>query len=223
MQYLLRKEDDGRETVKRIVETKDGDVAKLIEVNGKPLTAEQEQGECARLDELAAHPELQEKRRRNEVGDAKRVSDLLALLPEGLVYKLEGSSPCSAGECWRLSFSPKPGWNPPNLEADVLRSVAGEVLIDKAQERLVRLDARFIADANFGWGILAKISKGGTATLQQTDVGHGDWELTSLVVNLKGKALMVKTIAIGLKEETSQYEAVPAGWGYRDAIRALER
>ncbi len=221
MRYLLRREDDERETVKEIVETRDGDVAKLVELNGKPLTPEQEQGERQRLEALLAHPQWQEKRRRNEVGDQKRVSDLLALLPDGLVFKLEGTAACGAVECWRLSFSPKPGWNPPTLEADVLRAVAGEVLIDKGQERLVRLDAKFIGDASFGFGILARIDKGGTARLEQSDVGHGDWELTSLEVDLRGKALMVKSIGVKLREQTSEYAAVPP-MGYQEAVKFLE-
>jgi hypothetical protein len=221
MRYLLRREDDERETVKEIVETRDGDVAKLVELNGKPLTPEQEQGERQRLEALLAHPQWQEKRRRSEVGDQKRVSDLLALLPDGLVYQLQGTTVCGAVECWRLSFSPKSGWNPPTMEAEVLRAVTGEMLIDKRQEQLVRLDARFIQDASFGFGILARIEKGGTARLEQSDVGHGDWELTSLDVDLRGKALMVKSIEVKLKERTSDYALVPA-MGYREAVKFLE-
>ena len=62
VRYVLRKADGNHETTKEIIETKDGDVARLIAINGQPLTAEQEQAEMNRLDTLAAHPEMQERR-----------------------------------------------------------------------------------------------------------------------------------------------------------------
>ncbi len=228
LRYELRKQDDRRDTTKEIIETKDGDVARLVAVDGKPLGAVADRAELARLDNLAAHPELQERRHKEEIADAKRVSDLMKLLPDAMVYKLETTEPCATGECYRMSFSPKPGWNGPALESDLLRGVAGEVWVDTRQERLVRLDAKFIADVNFGMGILARLYKGSTARLEQTDVGPElgsgmhDWELTALTLNINGKALLFKAIAMQTKETTSRYAGVPEGIGFRDAIRMLK-
>ena len=42
MEYLLRKRDDRHDTTKEIVETKDGDVARLVAVDGKQLSADVE-------------------------------------------------------------------------------------------------------------------------------------------------------------------------------------
>ena len=39
VQYLIRKIDEHHDTTKLIVETKDGDVARLVAINGKPLVA----------------------------------------------------------------------------------------------------------------------------------------------------------------------------------------
>jgi hypothetical protein len=35
------------------------------------------------------------------------------------------------------------------------------------QERIVKLDAHLIDDVNFGWGILGKLYKGGSLTIEQ--------------------------------------------------------
>jgi hypothetical protein len=145
-----------------------------------------------------------------------------------MVYKIEATEPCPSGECYRMSFAPKPGWNGPTLESDLLRGVAGEVWIDTKQERLVRLDANFIADVNFGLGILARLYKGSTARLEQTDIGAElggavhDWELTRLTLHINGKALLFKGISVQTKEETSRFAPVPEGIGYRDAIQLLK-
>src|SRR5882724_1142742 len=60
--YRQHKVDPKGSIIKEIVETKDGDVARLIEKNGKPLPPEEEQAEIDRLNNLLAHPEVQEHR-----------------------------------------------------------------------------------------------------------------------------------------------------------------
>ena len=108
------------------------------------------------------------------------------------------------------------------MEADLLRGVAGEVWIDQAQERLARLDAHFISDVEFGFGILGKLNKGGTALLEQTDVGGHDWELTGLKLHMTGKALMVKSLSFQVTEEASHFSQVPPSMSYREAIQLLK-
>lgn len=227
LRYELRRKDDRRDSTKEIVETKDGDVARLIAEDGKPLPEDTGKAELARLDDLEQHPELQEKRKRSEEKDAERVTHLLSLLPDALDYNFAGMTACGMGECYRLTFAPKPSWNPPDLESNLLRGVAGEVWIDKTQEQLVRLDANFIEDVNFGLGILGRLNKGSTARLEQTDVGPElggghDWELTRLTLNVTGKALLVKTLSFKVTEETTHFAKVPEGIGYKDAIRMLK-
>jgi len=222
MRYVLHVKDERHDTTKQIVETKDGDVARLIAVGSKPLSPEAEQAEMGRLDYLAAHPEVQEHRKKSEQQDQARVDRLMGMLPDALLYTLERTEACGAGECYRLSFAPIPKWSPPDMEADILRGVAGEVWIDTKQERLTRLDARFIEDVSFGFGILAKVNKGGTASLTQTDVGGGDWELTGLKVSMTGKALLVKRLDFQIVEEAKDFAVVPA-MGYREAIELLKK
>ena len=87
--------------------------------------------------------------------------------------------------------------------------MAGEVWIDQAQERLTRLDAHLIANVDFGWGILGKLDKGGTILLEQADIGGHDWEVTAMKLNLRGKALMVKSLSIQITQEASHFSLVP--------------
>ena len=223
VRYVLRKKDSRRETTKEIIETKDGDVARLIAIDGKPLSAEAERAEMERLNFLAAHPEMEERRHRSEIKDQGRIDDLLGVLPDAELYQLEGIFPCGAEQCYRLSFIPNPRFVPPDLEADFLRGFAGEVWIDQAQERLTRLDAHLIVDVNYGYGILGKLNKGGTASLRQTDVGGRVWKLTELKVSLTGKALMVKSLSIQIDEKASDFSPVAAGMSYRDAIEMLKK
>jgi hypothetical protein len=222
LRYTLRKKDERHETAKEIVETRDGDVAMLVAEGGKPLGLEARQAELARLDTLAQHPELQQKRQQSEKKDAARVAHMLGLLPDALAYKLEGTVPCGVDECYRLTFTPKPGWSSPDIEGNILRGVAGEIWIDRRQERLVRLDATFIADVTYFFGILGHLDKDSTIRLEQSDVGNGDWELTRLTMNVTGKALLVKNLSFKVTEETYGFASVSPDIGYRDAIELLK-
>ena len=224
LRYLLRKTDDHRDTTKDIIETAQGDVARLIAINNQPLTPEANQAELDRLNTLANHPGIQEHRHQREQKDAARVNRLMHLLPDAFLYRDQGTTPCPAGggTCHHLTFFPNPSFEPPDVEANIFRGLAGELWIDQAQERLTRLDAHVIANVDFGWGILGKLDKGGTIQLEQSDIGNHDWELTTLKLNLKGKALLLKSLNIQLTEQATHFSQVPPGGDYRKAIELLQ-
>ncbi len=224
VQYVLRKTDGDHETTKEIIETKDGDVARLIEINGKPLSAEAEQDEMNRLDKLSDDAALQQKRHKSEQKDAARIDQLVGMLPDAEVYTLAGTVPCGAGQCYRLSFEPNPKFIPPNIEAEVLQGFAGEVWIDTAQDRLVRLDAHLVREVSIGFGVLGRLDKGGTLLLKQEYVDSvREWQPEELKMNLTGRALMVKSVDIEIDEVASEFAPVPEGMGYREAIAMLKR
>jgi hypothetical protein len=222
LRFLLRKTDERHDTTKDIIETKDGDVARLVAIHGSPLSVQANQAELDRLNTLAISPEVQEHRHKREQKDADRVNRLMRLLPDAFLYRFEDMAPCGAGECYRLSFSPNPHFVPPDEEANIFRGMAGEVWIDQAQERLTRLDAHLISDVDFGWGVLGRLDKGGTILLEQADIGGHDWEVTGMKVNLTGKALMVKSLSFQITEETSHFSPVSPDLDYRKAIQILE-
>jgi hypothetical protein len=219
--YQLHKIDDNKITTKQIVETKDGDVARLIAMNDKPLEKEVQQAEIDRLNNLAAHPELQAHRHKREQEDSDRANEMIRLLPDAFLYKFEGMVDGPNGSCYRLSFQPNPNFNPPDREGQVYHGMAGELWIDQGQERMVKLDAHLISDVDFGWGILGRLYKGGSILVEQADVGDHHWETTHLKLNLTGKALMIKPLSFQTTEDASHFEPVPPEMGYQNAIKML--
>jgi hypothetical protein len=223
MQYLLRSVNERHDTTKLIIETKDGDVARLVAINGKPVGGDDDRAELARLDNLAQHPELQEHRRSSEQKDQDRVDHLMSELPAAFLYKLEGMVPCTAGQCYKLSYTPNPQFQPPDTESRIFRGIAGEVWIEQTHERLTRLEANFLSDVDFGFGILGKVNKGGTVLLEQNDIGGPDWELTAFQMHITGKILIVKSFNSQVNEEMGHFSPVPPNLSYRDAIQLLKK
>src|SRR5271163_287262 len=222
VRYKLRKQDAKSITTKEIVETKDGEVARLIAKNDQPLTPAENQAELARLNNLLAHPEVQEHRHKREQEDSGREDEMVKLLPDAFLYTYLGMTAGPNGPAYRLSFEPNPNFHPPDREGEVYHGMEGELRIDQAQERIVRLDAHLIGDVNFGWGILGKLYKGGSLTIEQSDVGHRHWETTLMKLNLTGMALMIKPLSYQTTETATDFQPVPLNMSYQDAIHLLE-
>ncbi|MBV8113579.1 MAG: hypothetical protein JO300_02480 [Silvibacterium sp.] len=221
VRFKLHKMDDGKITTKEIVETKDGDVARLIAINDKPLPPDAQQSEIDRLNNLLAHPEVQEHRHKKEQEDSNRENEMIRLLPDGFLYHFEGMVDGPNGPAYRLSFKPNPSFQPPDREAEVYHGMAGELCIDQREERVVKLEAHLIDDVNFGWGILGRLYKGGSILVEQKDVGEGHWEGTHMKLNLHGKALMIKPLSFETTEDSTDFEPVPHEWSYKDAVHLL--
>jgi hypothetical protein len=222
VRFLLFKEDVKGSTLKEVVQTRDGSVARLIAINGKPLTAEQESLENARLQRLLDQPDLQDRRKKREKEDAERAKKIMHVMPDAFLYTYVGMVSGPNGPAVRLSFKPKPGFDPPDQETKVAVGIQGELWIDQAQERMVRLDAHLFQDVDFGWGILGRLYKGGSIRIENADVGNHNWQLQRMKLDLSGKALMVKTLTFRITENGTAYEPVPRELSYKDGIRLLQ-
>jgi hypothetical protein len=221
--YRQRKVDAKGSTVKQIVETKDGDVARLIEKDGKPLPPEEEQAEIDRLNNLLAHPEIQAHRHKKEQEDSARGDEMVRMLPDAFLYTFDGMVEGPNGLCYRLKFKPNPAFTPPDREGEVYHGMVGELWVDQSQLRLAKIDAHLISDVNFGWGVLGRLYKGGSILVQNADVGLHHWETIHMKLNLQGKLLMLKSVDYSTTEDFSDFKVQPQELGYQEAIRLLQK
>lgn len=232
MRYELRKISPHWSSTKKICETRDGDVARLVELNGQPLSAADEQKEEARLAELAGDPAKQHRRKQAEDADQGRVLKVLRALPAAFVYQDAGAadppaakpglSPSSRIE--KFTFKPAPGYSAPDLETQILTQMAGEIWIDPVHLRVVRLEGRLQQDVDFGWGILGRLNKGGWIVIEQADVGPDmgadQWRTVHFQMAMSGRVVW-KTRVFDTTEDESGYTPVPPGLGYQKAIEML--
>jgi hypothetical protein len=221
--YRLYKEDAKGSTVKEIVETKDGDVARLVQRNGRPLTAEENQAELNRLNNLLAHPEIQQHRHKKEQEDSARGDEMVRMLPDAFLYTYDGIVQGPNGPCYRFKFKPNPAFVPPDREGEVYHGMVGELWVDKEKQRLTKIDAHLVSDVNFGWGVIGKLYKGGSILVENANVGMDHWEAVLLQLKLQGKILLVKNEDFSTTERSTNFRPVPPESTYQDAIRMLEK
>ena len=220
MRYRLHKASPRYSTTKEIFETKDGAVARLIEVNDLPLSASDEQKEEARLNALLSDPGKQRHRRQNELDDTSRVLKVLRALPEAFLYHDEGPAVGPTGKVERFSFIPNPDFDPRDLETEALTEMNGEIRVDVSQARVARLEGHLRNDVDFGWGMLGRLDRGGWIVIEQADVGDHQWRIVHFQMSLNGRVFF-KSKNFDTTEDETDFVSVPVGVGYAEAIQLL--
>jgi hypothetical protein len=220
MRYRLRKSSLNLTSTKEIIETREGYVARLLSINDQPLSPPDEQKEQARLQSLMDDPSLQQHRKRSEDSDAARALKVLRVLPTAFLYEFAGTGTGPAGPVEKFSFKPNPHFEPPDLETGILTAMAGEIWIDPAQERVVRLQGALQQDKDFGWGILGELDKGGTVEIEQADVGDHQWRIVHLKLVMNGRVLFKAKNSNSVQEYT-EFAPLPADLSYKKAIEML--
>lgn len=224
VRYRERKVDARGDTTRVVIQSKQGAVARLIERNGKPISAAEDTAEKARLQEAIDHPEEFYKHHRRDGQQRRDASQIVQMMPKAMLYSYAPGQPqrpeAKSTEVV-LDFQPNPEFHPPSMMAEVLTGVQGRVWIDPATQHMVRVEGHVIRPINFGFGMVAKLYPGGTMTLEQTPVGGGRWVYSDLEEHLTVRALMVKTIPENVHIGSSEIELLPALLSYQEAIRML--
>lgn len=209
-------------TVKQVIETQDGSIARILSINGKPLDAQQKAKEDARLQRLIDDPSALAAKQKSQKEDDRRTRMMLKSLPDAFIYQYAGTVETPEGTAENLTFKPNPNWDPPTRETMVYRGMEGTMQINLPGKRLVKIAAKLFRDVNFGWGILGHLDQGGQFIVEQSRVMDHDWETTHMVLNFTGKALFFKTIRIQQDERSSDFIPVPP-MSARQAIEELNK
>ncbi len=217
--YHLRKETPKGTTVKQVIETSEGGVSRLIAINDQPLNQEQRAKDEERLQKLLQNPDEQKKKQREEEEDGKKAEEMLRVLPDAFLYQETGQN----GDLVIFKFQPDPHFDPPSRESSVYRGMQGTLILDARQQRLVKIDAHMFEDVTFGWGILGRLDKGGSFYVEQKQIEGTRWDITTMKVNMTGKALFFKTINMQEKEVLSDFHRIPDNLSLKQAVDMLEK
>lgn len=215
--YLLVKEVDGKQETREVVETKSGSLDRLIAIAGEPLTDAQQRGETERILRLSHNPEEQHKFEQTHRKDAEQCNRFLQMIPDAFLFEYAGES----GGRIKLIFKPNPRFQPPSREGKVLHEMAGEIWVDAKHQRLVSINGQLINEVKFARGLLGHLEKGGQFTVKRTEITPGHWELTEMAVDMRGKALLFKTISVQQKELHRNFQPVPDDLSLSDAAGFL--
>ena len=209
----------GKEEEKVVVQTREGYLDRLRLVNGQPITPEQERQENQRIATLLKKPDEQKKRQRAQEHDAQQTERLFKMLPDAVTARYGKRQ----GDLAEILFEPNPNFHPSSHEAAVFHAMAGRIWVDTRQNRLVEIEGHLTRGVKFGGGLLGHLDKGGEFHVKQSEVAPGYWEITLLHVNMHGKALFFKTIAVQENEVRTNFRRVPDNMTLAEAAEQLQK
>jgi hypothetical protein len=198
---------DGTDTVSIVVETAYGSVKRVIIRNGQPLTEAEARAEDQRVQHFIHDPEKLAKQRRDGAQDGKNAEELLHMLPEAFTWKVVSED----AQRYTLHFDPNPGFSPPDMQGRVLGTMAGTLVVNKAQKRIETISGKLTQDVTIGWGLLGRLREGGTFRVERREVASGLWQIVETHVHIEGKALFFKTIGEQQDEVQTEFTQVPEG------------
>ena len=222
--YDVTKVENGQNQTNRVVEMRDGFLERLIATNGKSLSVEQQSKETERINMLVNHPQEQEKISRQQRKDSAQCAALIKMMPDAFTFSYAGQKDSYAGQkedLVHLTFIPTPTFRSSSWQARVMHAMAGDLWIHVKDQRLAAINGNLIEDVKFGGGLLGHLTKGGRFNVQRSNVGSGHWEITSLNVDIDGKALLLKSIAIQRNESKANFKRVGDNLAAQDAAQEL--
>ncbi len=224
LRYLVRKQDRHGDTTREVIESTQGNVARLIERDGKPITSSEDDAERSRLNAILSSPNDFLKHERRDSAARTYAIQLIKLMPSAMIYTYAPGQPQPAGATSSqvvIDFHPDPNFHPPTLVSEVLTGLAGRLWIDAATGTMTRAEGHVLRPVNFGWGVIAHIYPGGHIELQQTCVEGTRWAFSHVDEDLNVREVMLRSVNDKTKMSAWNFQLLRGPMSVQDAVRTL--
>ena len=166
---------------------------RLIAVNGKALSPQQAEEERKKQEQITAQrraesaQQCQERIAKYEK-ERKRNHEMMEQLTRAFNFQLLGQGRAKEFTVYILKATPRPGYQPPNLETQVLLGMQGELWVDVKTYQWVKVTARVIHPVSID-GFLAEVEPGTQFELEKSPVDGGVWQVTHFAMKSQAKVL----------------------------------
>ena len=152
---------------------------RLVAVNGKPISRDRQEQERRKLEQTIADRRSESSQSRAEriakyEKDRRRDRLLMEQLTEAFNFKLTGEQKLDGYDVYVLNATPRPGYQPPNMDTQVLKGMEGKLWIDRKTYQWVKVEARVIHPVSIE-GFLAEVEPGTRFELEKMPVGDDIW------------------------------------------------
>jgi len=186
------------------------EVPRLIEKNGKPLDekaqAEVDRAVAKRIEEIeksAAKEEAARKQGKSPEEDRISISELLRAsnLINPRRERFRGRNVIV------FDFEPNPAFDYRNAKSFLkfFGKTAGVIWIDETDRQVARIEAFLVDSYNIGGGLVAKLKKGASFTLEQERVNDEIWMPSLMEIDLSARVLLFKGININQTVRSYNY------------------
>ena len=197
---------ESRDAVYLCVGSPQGELKRMIEVNGHPVSSEEAQRETQRIAEYVRDPDAQARAHKNAAHDDAQATELLKMLPDAFLWIIVSDNATDT----TLSFKPNPNFNPPDMESRVMGTMAGTMIVMHKGNHIHTFRGSLTDNILIGFGLVGRLYKGGTFDIERREVGPGFWEITETHVHIGGHVLFFKTIGQQEDEVKTDWKPSPA-------------
>jgi hypothetical protein len=117
-------------------------------------------------------------------------AELVDSVNDAFIYTWQGEESRGGRDCDIIQVNPNPNFHPHSILQDALTHVNAKVWVDHASDQIVHADAKILSDISFGGGLLGKLYKGGTFTVDQAEVAPGVWFATRYQYDFSGRKFL---------------------------------
>jgi hypothetical protein len=93
-------------------------------------------------------------------------------------------------DCDVIQANPNPAFHPHSIFQEALAHVSAKVWVDHATDQVVHAEAQILSDISIGGGLLGKLYRGGTFTLDQAEIAPGIWFSTRYQYDYSGRKFL---------------------------------
>jgi hypothetical protein len=173
---------------------------RMLEQNGRPLSASEQRREQEKLDKAVAKLEREtdaqrQRRLAEDEREREKDRDFLREVTDLYDLRLEGEEKIAGFDTWVITATPKLGYQPKRRDAKPLLKIKGKIWIDKAEYQWVRLEAETTGVISYGL-FLARLNAGAKLVFEQTRVNDEIWLPKREYVSGSGRLGLLKKIAM---------------------------
>ena len=152
---------------------------RLIAIDGKPLSRDRQEQERRKLERTITERKNESAQNRAEriakyEKNRRRDHLMMQQLTLAFNFKLTGEQRLDGYDVYVLRATPKPGYQPPNMDTQVLKGMEGRLWIDKKTYQWVKVEARVIHPVSIE-GFLAQVEPGTQFELEKMPVEDDIW------------------------------------------------
>jgi hypothetical protein len=180
--YKQREKTGGQIRTSKVIMIDGSPYTQLIALNGKPLGAQQAAAQKQKLQDAIRNrhnesPSARKDRIDKYEKDRRRDHVMMSQLSQAFNFTLLGTRKVRGFNIWVLKAVPRPGYQPPNMESQVLPGMEGEMWIDQKSYEWLKATARVIRPVSIE-GFLAQVQPGTEFEIEKSPVGQGVWQIT---------------------------------------------
>jgi len=167
----------------------------LVAINDKPLPPEQEMQEKQKLEAAIRQrrnesPQQRAQRIAKYEKNRKRDHLLMEQLTKAFNFTVTGEKNLNGFDVYVLKATPRPGYQPPNMETEVLKGMQGTLWIDTKTFQWVKVEAQVIHPVSIE-GFLAEVEPGTRFELEKMPVEDDIWLAKHFSMRAQAKVLFL--------------------------------